>query len=36
VVVFLVGFVIIFAPLNFLAALFIGPLDQSLTNHLYS
>jgi K+-transporting ATPase ATPase A chain len=35
-VVFLVGFVIIFALLNFLAALFIGPLDQSLTNHLYS
>jgi K+-transporting ATPase ATPase A chain len=35
-VFFLLGFVIIFALLNFLAALFIGPLDQSLTSHLYS
>ncbi len=35
-VVFLVGFVIVFALLNFLAALFLGPLDQSLTSHLYS
>ena len=34
-VVFLVGFVIIFALLNFLAALFLGPLVQSLTQHLY-
>jgi K+-transporting ATPase A subunit len=34
-VAFLIAFVIIFALLNFLAALFIGPLDQSLTAHLY-
>ena len=34
-VVFLVAFVIIFALLNFLAALFLGPLAQSLTQHLY-
>jgi len=34
-VVFIVGFVIIFALLNFLAALFLGPLAQSLTQHLY-
>jgi K+-transporting ATPase ATPase A chain len=34
-VVFLVGFVIIFALLNFLAALFLGPVEQSLTQHLY-
>ncbi len=34
-VVFLVGFVIVFALLNFLAALCLGPLDQSLTQHLY-
>ena len=34
-VVFLVGFVIIFALLNFLAALFLGPLDQTLTQQLY-
>jgi K+-transporting ATPase ATPase A chain len=33
-VVFLIGFVIIFALLNFLTALFLGPLDQSLTGHL--
>jgi K+-transporting ATPase A subunit len=31
----MVGFIIIFALLNFLAALFIGPLDQALTAHLY-
>jgi K+-transporting ATPase ATPase A chain len=35
-VVFLIGFVIIFALLNFLAALFLGPLDESFTQHLYS
>ncbi len=35
-VVLLIGFIIIFALLNFLAALFIGPLDQALTAHLYS
>jgi Potassium-transporting ATPase A subunit len=34
-VVFLVGFVIIFALLNFLAALFLGPLVVSLSQHLY-
>jgi K+-transporting ATPase ATPase A chain len=34
-VVFMIGFVIIFALLNFLAALCLGPLDQSLTGHLY-
>jgi K+-transporting ATPase ATPase A chain len=34
-VIFLVAFVIIFALLNFLAALFLGPLAQSLTQHLY-
>src|SRR5450755_2083627 len=34
-VVLLIGFVIVFALLNFLAALFLGPLDQSLTQHLY-
>jgi potassium-transporting ATPase potassium-binding subunit len=34
-VVLLIGFIIIFALLNFLAALFIGPLDQALTTHLY-
>ena len=34
-VTFIVGFVIIFALLNFLAALFLGPLEQSLTQHLY-
>src|ERR1039458_2890361 len=34
-VVFLVAVVIIFALLNFLAALFLGPLAQSLTQHLY-
>jgi len=34
-VVFLIGFVIIFALLNLLVALFLGPLDQSLTGHLY-
>jgi K+-transporting ATPase ATPase A chain len=33
-VVFVIAFVIIFALLNFLAALFIGPLDLSLTSHL--
>jgi K+-transporting ATPase A subunit len=33
--VLLIGFIIIFALLNFLAALFIGPLDQALTTHLY-
>jgi K+-transporting ATPase ATPase A chain len=33
--VFIIGFVIIFALLNFLVALFLGPLDQSLTQHLY-
>ncbi len=31
----LIGFVIVFALLNFLAALFLGPLDQALTPHLY-
>jgi hypothetical protein len=35
-VVFVVGFVIIFALLNFLAAVFLRPLYQSLTSHLYS
>jgi K+-transporting ATPase ATPase A chain len=34
-VAFIVGFVIIFALLNFLVALFLGPLDQSLTQHLH-
>ena len=34
-VVFLIGFIIIFALLNFLAALCLGPLDQSLTQRLY-
>jgi potassium-transporting ATPase potassium-binding subunit len=34
-VIFVIGFVIIFALLNFLAALCLGPLDQSLTQHLY-
>jgi K+-transporting ATPase ATPase A chain len=34
-VVFIIAFVIVFALLNFLAALFIGPLDQALTHHLY-
>jgi K+-transporting ATPase A subunit len=34
-VIFVIGFVIIFALLNFLAALFIGPLDPALTSHLY-
>jgi K+-transporting ATPase ATPase A chain len=34
-IVFLIAFVIIFALLNFLAALFLGPLAQSLTQHLY-
>jgi K+-transporting ATPase ATPase A chain len=34
-VVFLVAFVIIFALLNFLAPLFLGPLAQSLTQHVY-
>jgi K+-transporting ATPase ATPase A chain len=34
-VIFIVGFVIIFALLNFLAVLFLGPIDQSLTPHLY-
>jgi K+-transporting ATPase ATPase A chain len=34
-IVYLIGFVIVFALLNFLAALFLGPLDQSLTPHLY-
>jgi hypothetical protein len=34
-VVFVIAFVITFALLNFLAALFIGPLDQSVTGHLY-
>jgi K+-transporting ATPase ATPase A chain len=34
-VVFLIGFVIVFALLNFLAALCLGPLVQSLTPHLY-
>jgi potassium-transporting ATPase potassium-binding subunit len=34
-VVLLIGFIIVFALLNFLAALFIGPLDQALTTHLY-
>jgi hypothetical protein len=33
--VFIIAFVIIFALLNFLAALFIGPFAQSLTGHLY-
>jgi hypothetical protein len=32
----LVGFVIVFAPLKFVAALFVGPLDQSLTSHPYA
>jgi K+-transporting ATPase ATPase A chain len=32
---FIVGFVIVFALLNFLAVLFLGPIDQSLTPHLY-
>ena len=30
-----VGFVVLFALLNFLAALFLGPLAQSLSQHLY-
>jgi K+-transporting ATPase ATPase A chain len=34
-IIFIIGFVIIYSLLNFLAALSIGPLDQSLTNHLY-
>jgi K+-transporting ATPase ATPase A chain len=34
-VIFVVGFVIVFALLNFLAALFLGPLDQSLSHNLY-
>lgn len=34
-VIFVIGFVIIFALLNFLAALCLGPLDQSLTQNLY-
>jgi K+-transporting ATPase ATPase A chain len=34
-VVFLIGFVIVFVLLNFVAALFLGPLDQSLTSRLY-
>jgi K+-transporting ATPase ATPase A chain len=34
-VVFIVAFVIIFALLNFLAALFLGPLAQQLTGHLF-
>ncbi len=34
-VIFMIGFVIVFALLNFLAALCLGPLDQSLTQHLY-
>jgi potassium-transporting ATPase potassium-binding subunit len=34
-VAFIISFIIIFALLNFLAALCIGPLDQSLTQHLY-
>jgi potassium-transporting ATPase potassium-binding subunit len=34
-VIFIIGFVIVFALLNFLAALCLGPLDQSLTSHLY-
>jgi potassium-transporting ATPase potassium-binding subunit len=34
-VVFLVGFVIVFALLNFLSALFLGPLAQSLTSQLF-
>jgi K+-transporting ATPase ATPase A chain len=34
-VIFIVGFVIVFALLNFLAALCLGPVDQSLTSHLY-
>jgi K+-transporting ATPase ATPase A chain len=34
-VIFLVGFVIVFALLNFLAALFLGPLAQSLTPTLF-
>jgi K+-transporting ATPase ATPase A chain len=34
-VIFIIGFVIVFALLNFLAALCLGPVDQSLTSHLY-
>jgi K+-transporting ATPase ATPase A chain len=34
-VVFVIGFVIVFALLNFLAALCLGPLAQSLTSHLF-
>jgi K+-transporting ATPase ATPase A chain len=34
-VVSVIGFVIVFALLNFLAALCLGPLAQSLTSHLY-
>jgi K+-transporting ATPase ATPase A chain len=34
-VIFVIGFVIIFALLNFLAALCLGPLAQALTSHLY-
>jgi K+-transporting ATPase ATPase A chain len=34
-VAFLVGFVILFALLNFVAALFLGPVDQALTQRLY-
>jgi K+-transporting ATPase ATPase A chain len=33
--IFIIGFVVVFALLNFLAALVLGPLDQSLTSHLY-
>jgi K+-transporting ATPase ATPase A chain len=32
---FVIGFVVVFALLNFLAARCLGPLDQSLTQHLY-
>ncbi len=34
-VIFIVGFVIVFALLNFLAALCLGPLAQSLTQQLF-
>jgi K+-transporting ATPase ATPase A chain len=34
-VIFVIGFVIVFAVLNFLAALCLGPLAQGLTTHLY-
>lgn len=33
--VFLIGVVILFALLTFLTALFLGPLVQGLTSHLY-